>query len=323
MDLRTVADELYAVAPGDFVAERAAAAKEADRELAKQIKALRKPSAAAAAINALVRERGEVIQDVLDVGDRMREAFADRDRGAIRELTQQRQRVLQRAIKGLDLSASVQREVEETLQAAVIDPAAAAAVRSGLLVRALESTGVDQVDIADAVALPIEVEGPGEEAASAPEKRSTATKSKAARGPARSATSTSTRNAEPGRERPAKSTRKPAPEPETEPEAEPEPEPAESASDRRERQRRLRAAEKAVERAREDAVELDDELDEEVDRRTDLEAERDSLERRLQRVADELADSKAAERDLRKRVAAAQSALRDAERALRALTPDD
>ena len=88
----------------------------------------------------------------------MRDAFASRDRAEIRSLTQERQRMLQRATEGLDLSPAVQREVEETLQAAVIDPAAAAAVRSGLLLRALESTGLEQVDVSDAVALPVDIE---------------------------------------------------------------------------------------------------------------------------------------------------------------------
>ncbi|WP_349865709.1 hypothetical protein [Leifsonia sp. WHRI 6310E] len=280
MDLREVAGELYAGAPAEFVERRSAAAAGAARDLAKEIRAFRKPTASAAAINALVREHPDTVEDVLEIGDRMRAAFADRDRAAIRELTRDRQRLLQKATHGLGLSAAVEREVEETLQAAVVDAAAAAAVRSGMLLRALESTGVDQVDVSDAVALPVDVDAP-------PPSRPAKTKTRAKTGTDASR-------------------------------AEPEPSDRESASERRERQRRLRTAEKAVERARAETEGLDDELDTEVDRRSDLEAERDTLQRRLERTTEELAESRAAERDLRKRISAAHTALRAAERDLRA-----
>jgi hypothetical protein len=294
MDLRDVAGELYAAAPNDFIAKRNAAAAEADRPTAKQIKALRKPSASAAAINALVRDQPDLIGDVLDIGARMRDAFASRDRAEIRALTQERQRLLQRATDGLGLSPAVQREVEETLQAAVIDPAAAAAVRSGMLVRALESTGLEQVDVSDAVALPVEIE---DFPAPTPGRR------RAAPGGRRSDAGTpSAPDADTGAEE--------------EQAAEPE-EPVESPSERRERQRRIRAAEKAVERARADADAVDDELDETVDRRGDLEAERDGLQRRLQRVMDDLSEARAAERELRSRLSEAQRAVREAEKELR------
>jgi hypothetical protein len=292
MDLRDVAGELYAAAPADFIAKRNAAAAQADRPIAKQIKTLRKPSASAAAINALVREHPDLIGDVLDIGSRMRDAFASRDRAEIRALTQERQRLLQRATDGLDLSPAVQREVEETLQAAVIDPAAAAAVRSGMLVRALESTGLEQVDVSDAVALPVEVE---DFPTPAPRRK------KAAEAPRRRRDDAAGTEAEPD---------------ESETEAE-QPEPVESPSERRERQRRIRAAEKDVERAKADAEAIEDELDDTVDRRGDLEAERDRLQRTLQRVADDLTETRASERSLRTRLTDAQRAVREAERALR------
>jgi hypothetical protein len=280
MDLREVAADLYGVEPATFVAARATAAAGADRELAKRITALRKPTASAAAVNALTRRDPGLVDGILELGDRMRDAFAARDRDAIRDLSRERQRLLQRATRDLGTSPAVSREVEETLQAAVVDPVAAAAVRSGMLVRALESTGVESVDVSDAVALPLDEETlaalaqPGD-AAAVPAKR--ASKKVAA--------------------------------------AEPPPQ-TESASERRERERTLRAAERALERARADAEALDDELDAEVDRRSDLEAERDALERRLQRTEAELAESKAAERALRRRIPELQHAVREAERAL-------
>ncbi|MFE4950053.1 hypothetical protein ACFQ9V_08080 [Leifsonia sp. NPDC056665] len=287
MNLRDVAADLYGVEPAEFVAARASAAAGADRELAKSIKALRKPTASAAAVNALTRRDPELVDRILQLGDRMRDAFAARDRDAIRDLTRERQRLLQRALRDLGTSAAVGREVEETLQAAVVDPVAAAAVRSGMLLRALESTGVESVDVADAVALPLD-----EESLAAAVERSA--EPLAAPGPAKA--------------------RKAAP-PQDDGEHAPDTG-TESASERRERERTIRAAERALERARADAESLDDELDAEVERRSDLQAERDAIERRLQRTEAELSESKAAERALRRRIPELQRAVRDAERAL-------
>jgi chaperonin cofactor prefoldin len=282
MGLREVAEELYSATPAEFTASRNAAAGRADdKALAKEIRALRKPSASAAVVNSLVREKPDLVDSILEVGDRMRDAFAARDRDSIRSLTGDRQRLLQTAVRSVgDVSPAVQREIEETLQAAVIDPSAAAAVRSGLLTRALESTGVDEVDVSDAVALPIDGTAP-------PRRPSVKTDDR-------------TKGAE-GAEAKA-----------------PPAEPAESAADRRERERRIRTAEKALERAKTAADTLDDELDAEVDRRGDLEAEREELSRRLERTENELAESKAAERDLRRRITQAQSAVRSAEKDARA-----
>jgi hypothetical protein len=279
MDLRDVAADLYGVPPADFVSARSAAASGADRELRADIKALRKPTASAAAVNALTRSDPALVDRILSLGDRMRDAFAARDRDTIREVTRERQRLLQTALHDLTASPAVAREVEETLQAAVIDPVAAAAVRSGMLVRALESTGVESVDISDAVAVPLDES----ELAARP-------RSAVAEAPGEAAKAAEAQT--------------------------PAPEPHESASERRERQRAVRAAERALEHARSEAEALDDELDEEVDRRADLQAERDSLERRLQRTEAELSESKAAERALRKRIPELQRAIRDAERAL-------
>lgn len=290
MDLRDVAVELYGVAAADFVSARAAAASGADRELRPVIKALRKPTASAAAVNALTRRDPALVDRILALGDRMRDAFAARDRDTIREVTRQRQKLLQTALRDLDASPAVAREVEETLQAAVIDPAAAAAVRSGLLVRALESTGVESVDISDAVAVPLDASELATRAPLVPPEPERTSEPEAGAGS--EAGTGSEAEAEAGSEQ------------------------RESASDRRERQRAIRAAERALERARSEAEALDDELDEEVDRRADLEAERADLDRRLQRTEAELAESKAAERALRKRIPELQRAVRDAEREL-------
>lgn len=161
--LDDVARRLYAVPPSEFIAARKAAAADAsDAGDAATIRGFRKPSVGASTVNALARADPELIDELLGVGSGLRAAQEKRDGDGIREFARRRQAALATArarLAELDpsVSASTAREVEETLQAAIIDDAAAAAVKSGFLVRALESTGLDQVDVADAVALPVEI----------------------------------------------------------------------------------------------------------------------------------------------------------------------
>jgi hypothetical protein len=165
--LASIADPLYALAPAEFTAARNLAAREvkdsADLELAARVQELKKPSPAAWAVNILARERADELEQLADLGATMREAQEDLDREQLAELTRQRRALvtaLAREASGLataarhNLTATVIEEVAKTLQAALNDPAAAAAVRSGRLVRALEATGIEPVDLADAVAAP-------------------------------------------------------------------------------------------------------------------------------------------------------------------------
>jgi hypothetical protein len=165
--LEQAAAELYALAPGDFTAARNARAAEAksagDRDLATGIRGLTKPSVAAWAVNALVRHRADDVSALLEVGERMRDATASGDRDAVRQLGRDRQHLLASAAHearalgeelGVNVSEAASVEVQQTLQAAVVDPAAAAAVRSGLLVRTFSSSGLDPVDLSGAVAIP-------------------------------------------------------------------------------------------------------------------------------------------------------------------------
>ncbi len=165
--LASVAHPLYALAPAEFTAARNLAAREvkdtADLELAARVQELKKPSPAAWAVNLLARERAEELEQLADLGATMREAQQELDREQLAELTRQRRALvtaLAREASGLaaearhTLTVTVVEEVAKTLQAALNDPAAAAAVRSGRLVRALEATGIEPVDLTDAVAAP-------------------------------------------------------------------------------------------------------------------------------------------------------------------------
>ena len=74
MDVDEVADELYALAPRDFVAARDARSKEAkaagDPDAAKQIAALRKPTVVAWVANLLVRRRADDVEPLLEPATR-------------------------------------------------------------------------------------------------------------------------------------------------------------------------------------------------------------------------------------------------------------
>ncbi|MGA1836827.1 hypothetical protein VD659_07835 [Herbiconiux sp. 11R-BC] len=165
-----IVDSLYALAPGAFVAARnaraAAAAEGGDRDLARRIRTLTRPSVAAWAVNMLARHRAEQLDALLDLGERMRTAQDSHDGALVRDLGRERHRLLSGAAAtarelgdelGVAVSASAAVEVQQTLQAAFGDRAAATAVRSGALLRTLESSGLEPVDLDGATAVPLDV----------------------------------------------------------------------------------------------------------------------------------------------------------------------
>lgn len=165
--LAAVAAALYAVAPPQFTAARTAAVREArqagDRVLATAVGALRKPSAAASAVDLLVRERPDDLGRLLDLGVRLREAQAALAGADLRALHTEQQRTVAEvadvAVRiltdaGGTAGAAVRGQVEATLRAAMGDPDAAAAVATGLLTRDLFSSGFEPVDVDGAVAVP-------------------------------------------------------------------------------------------------------------------------------------------------------------------------
>jgi len=173
MTFAEVVEELYGLTPAEFTEARnqaATALKGSDRALSDRVKSLRKPATAAWVVNMLVRHNAEEMSQVLDLGESLRQAQADLDGDALRELARQRRRLIGAVAGkgtalardlGLRTSESVQRQVEETLHAAMIDTDAAAAVRTGLLVDALSATGVGSLKVATAVADHTALGGPG------------------------------------------------------------------------------------------------------------------------------------------------------------------
>lgn len=165
-DLLAIADELYGLTLPDFTPardQRSKDLKSTDKGLAATVKTLRKPSLAAWVVNALVRHETEQVDQVLAVGAALREAQSSLDGEELRALTRQR-RQLTAAVTtrarglagelGVKVTPAVADQVEATLTAAMIDEGCARAVRSGQLVTALATTGVDEVDLARALATP-------------------------------------------------------------------------------------------------------------------------------------------------------------------------
>lgn len=163
--LLEIADDLYALPLADFTPARDALAKEhkADKALAASIKGLRKASVAAWVVNLLVRRDPDQVDQVLAVGEALRDAQDNLDATQLREFTKQRRQLTASVTtaarrmareEGVRTTESVAEQVEATLTAAMLEPDAARAVRSGLLVTSLSATGLGDLDLSGAVALP-------------------------------------------------------------------------------------------------------------------------------------------------------------------------
>ncbi|QEO14463.1 transposase [Agromyces intestinalis] len=149
------ADELAGLPPDEFTAARNARAKQVrtdDRELARRIGELRKPSAAAWLVNQIVRHRPDRVDELLALGAELRAAQADLDARELTRLARERRALVQAVAReagaladelGHPVREGVLGEVAETLQAGMTDASAEAAVRSGRLIRALEAIGTD------------------------------------------------------------------------------------------------------------------------------------------------------------------------------------
>jgi hypothetical protein len=133
-----IADRLYALPIEEFTSARNDAAaelrKEGRRDEADEVKALRKPTAAAAAVNRLVREHRDQVEAYLAAAAALRDAqFAGK--GEVAAATRLERKTLERLLR---LASG---EVRQTLQAAAVDDAAAEELRRGRLERELEPRG--------------------------------------------------------------------------------------------------------------------------------------------------------------------------------------
>jgi hypothetical protein len=184
--LAGAARELYALSPGDFTAARdervAQARTSGDRDLARAIGALRRPTVSAWLVNQLVRESGDQVGELLALGESLRQAQQDLAGEQVRELSAQRRRLVATLVTeakrlaerdGRPVGLQVEREVDATLQAALADADAAAAVRAGCLASPLSYAGLGVGDEAGAVSwqrAPARAKAPAGEKAPAKEK---------------------------------------------------------------------------------------------------------------------------------------------------------
>lgn len=166
MDLDSVADELYVVAPEEFMVlrtQRVADAKEAgERDLAKEITTLRKPTKSGWLVNLLARRAPEELQSLIELGAALREAQEQLSGPDLRRLSGERHKAvdaLARRAAGLasdegqSTSEAVRQEVSGTLQAALADPTAAEVVLAGHVVSAITYGGFGTIDLGGAPAV--------------------------------------------------------------------------------------------------------------------------------------------------------------------------
>jgi hypothetical protein len=141
------ADALYGAPPEEFVARRAALAKElraaGDREGAEAVKKLRKPSVSAAAVNRLARAASDDVEALLAAGEALRQAqLGGGDREAIRAAARDEREAVETLVgQAGKLSPAVLEEVRETLHAAASDDETRDLIRRGVLTEARRAAG--------------------------------------------------------------------------------------------------------------------------------------------------------------------------------------
>lgn len=147
-------DRLFGAPLGEFVAVRDALAREraaaGDREAASRLKAARKPTVPAWALNRLARERRTEVERLFEFDAALGRAHASGDREGFRTASDARRDALARL---LDLAGGILREaghpdsatnrerMAETLHAAAADPEVREQLRLGRLVREAQPGG--------------------------------------------------------------------------------------------------------------------------------------------------------------------------------------
>jgi hypothetical protein len=154
-----IADQLYAVPPRDFVAERdaaVAAAREAgDSVTAAAVAKLRRPTVAAWLVNLLALRRPELVTELAELSSALHTAQRELDGAQLRELTAQRRATVSGLVEvARSLAVEVDPEnagklplgeVERTLNAALSDREVAESVRTGRLIRSVGYEGFGEL----------------------------------------------------------------------------------------------------------------------------------------------------------------------------------
>jgi hypothetical protein len=154
VDVDAVADELYTLPPGEFVAsrdEKVREAKEAgDRDAARAIAALRRPTVVAWLANLLARRHPDDVAPFLELGEALRDATATLSGPELRDLSRQRHQLVHALVRtaralgeaeGQRVGEDSARGLEDTLHAALADPDAAQQLLDGRLTTGLSRAG--------------------------------------------------------------------------------------------------------------------------------------------------------------------------------------
>jgi hypothetical protein len=165
--LDDVRHALYAGPRATFVERRKELAGEArrggDRDAAKLIGEMRKPTAAAHVVNLLAQADDASLQDLVELGASIRRAMAEGDDPEVRALLQGRAAALATTVaqvrkiaraNGESVSGAVGDQIAQTLRAAMASDDAAAAVRDGTLAEALDEPGFGGFSIESAARAP-------------------------------------------------------------------------------------------------------------------------------------------------------------------------
>lgn len=134
MTVDEIIDRLYALPLAEFTAARNEAAAELSGADKERVKALRKPTAAAAAVNQLVREHRDDVDAFLSASAALRDAQIA-GTGSLEEATKQQRDALARLVKAGG------EPVRQSLLAAAVDEDAASELLAGRLERELEPRG--------------------------------------------------------------------------------------------------------------------------------------------------------------------------------------
>jgi hypothetical protein len=159
MDLQGALDELYGVRPEDFLTTRTAlvaqARAERDTATVNTLRSMRKPTAAAWAVNHLVRRRPDVVDRLRVLNARLRGAMTSSDpvlgRGLARARSDLVGSLTQAAVTlaaeaGVRLAPTAERGVLTTIVAALGHREAWELVASGRLTTALSYAGFGDID---------------------------------------------------------------------------------------------------------------------------------------------------------------------------------
>ncbi len=173
MDLDDAAADLYQIAPEDFVERRKQLVAEArtagDRELAKQIGQLRRPTRTAWLVNTLAHRQPEQVTELLDLGAQLSDAQRRLAGDDLRRLSARRRTLIdglsRQAVEigdelGYRAPDGTFQEISQTLQAALGDHDVATLVKKGTLTQAMVYGGFGSDDLSAALAASTASAGP-------------------------------------------------------------------------------------------------------------------------------------------------------------------